>query len=183
MALRAAWLEAGVLPVFFRSGGITTLPCADALASYLRVWDTTLHLEEALLERWASGPPDAVLALGAVGAAAAVDGLAERVGPGLDRFRFRTWQGEAFLKVREPGSDKGTALRELAAWWGIRPEEVVAVGDWTNDLPLFAAAGRSFAMAHAEPTVLAAADEVVRGLPNGGGAVAEVAERVWGVRA
>ena len=43
------------------------------------------------------------------------------------------------------------------------------------------AAGRSFVMAHAKDEVVAAADEVLSRPRHGGGAIAEVARRVWGV--
>ena len=40
-----------------------------------------------------------------------------------------------------------------APWVDVR--EVVAVGDWLNDVPMFQVAGRSFAMAHASDEVKA----------------------------
>jgi hydroxymethylpyrimidine pyrophosphatase-like HAD family hydrolase len=40
----------------------------------------------------------------------------------------------------------------------LRPDEVIALGDEENDLPLFAAAGFSAAPANARPRVLAVAD-------------------------
>jgi hydroxymethylpyrimidine pyrophosphatase-like HAD family hydrolase len=46
---------------------------------------------------------------------------------------------------------------------GHRPQTVVAFGDMPNDLPPFAWAGYSFAVANAHPGMLAAADEVVPG--------------------
>ena len=86
-------------------------------------------------------------------------------------------QGSWALIVRAAGHSKGTALEYVARHHGLAASEVVAVGDWLNDLPMFAAAGRSFAMAHAPEIVLeAASDRLVASASTGGG-VAEAAER------
>ena len=65
----------------------------------------------------------------------------------------------------------------------LSPERTVAVGDWLNDLPMLRRAGLSFAMAHSDARVLEAAKQVLRTERGAGGAVAEVAERVWGITA
>jgi len=46
---------------------------------------------------------------------------------------------------------------------------------------MLAAAGRAFAMGHARDDVKAAAGEVLDATRQTGGAIAEVARRVWGV--
>ena len=43
-----------------------------------------------------------------------------------------------------------------------RLSEVIAVGDWLNDIPMLETAGRSYAMAHAPDEVKAAATEVLK---------------------
>ena len=62
--------------------------------------------------------------------------------------------------VKSPGVDKGDGLRTAARLLGRSPEAFVAVGDSENDAEAFAVAGRSFAVANADDTALAAADEV-----------------------
>src|SRR6185503_9421911 len=57
------------------------------------------------------------------------------------------------MVVRAAGHSKGTALTWLAKHYGVSPNEVVAVGDWFNDVPMFQAAGRSFVMAQAPSEV------------------------------
>ncbi len=52
-------------------------------------------------------------------------------------------------------------VAELAARYGIGPESVIAFGDMPNDLPLFAWAGTSCAVANAHPDVRAAATHVI----------------------
>lgn len=65
------------------------------------------------------------------------------------------------LEIAAPGVTKATGLAELAASHGIAPDEVVAIGDMPNDVPMLQWAGRSYAVANAHPAACAAADEVV----------------------
>ena len=39
-------------------------------------------------------------------------------------------------------SDKGTGMRDLCSVLGISPEDVIAIGDNYNDLPMLAEVGR-----------------------------------------
>jgi HAD superfamily hydrolase (TIGR01484 family) len=90
------------------------------------------------------------------------------------RFEAETTWG---MVVRRAGYSKGTALTWLARHYGVSPEQVVAVGDWFNDVPMFAAAGRSFVMAQAPEIVKAAATDRLRADASTGGGVAEAAVR------
>jgi hydroxymethylpyrimidine pyrophosphatase-like HAD family hydrolase len=65
------------------------------------------------------------------------------------------------LEIAAPGVTKATGLAELAATHGIAAEEVVAIGDMPNDVPMLEWAGRSYAVANAHPAARAAADEVL----------------------
>jgi hydroxymethylpyrimidine pyrophosphatase-like HAD family hydrolase len=55
--------------------------------------------------------------------------------------------------------------------------EVVAVGDWLNDIPMLRRAGRSFAMAQAPHAVKAAATDILKASAHTGGGLAEAAQR------
>ncbi len=66
------------------------------------------------------------------------------------------------LEVHDPASTKWRALHWLLKRWRILPEQVVAVGDDVNDVPMLRAAGLSFAMGNASQEVKAAADAVTR---------------------
>ena len=55
------------------------------------------------------------------------------------------------------GVDKGTAVRILCEKMGIDPENVMAFGDQTNDIPMLNASGFPVAMENAEDSVKAAA--------------------------
>ena len=70
------------------------------------------------------------------------------------------------------GSDEGSTL---AAHHGYDMSEVVAVGDWLNDLAMLEAAGRSFSMGHAPDAVKEAATDQL-GRDDG---VARAIELAW----
>jgi hydroxymethylpyrimidine pyrophosphatase-like HAD family hydrolase len=81
------------------------------------------------------------------------------------------------MVVRAAGYSKGTAVRWLAAHYGVEPSEVVVVGDWFNDIPMFEVAGRSFVMAQAPEEVKRAATDRLHADAVSGGGVAEAAVR------
>jgi Cof subfamily protein (haloacid dehalogenase superfamily) len=97
----------------------------------------------------------------------------------LISFPLSRFEGMGGMVVRAPGRSKGTALQAIGAHLDIKVEEMVAVGDWFNDAPMFQVAGRSFAMKSAPEEVrVLATDQVRCELKDGG--VAEVIERVFG---
>lgn len=52
-------------------------------------------------------------------------------------------------------ADKGTGLGQLCAALGIPPEEVLALGDNYNDLPMLRLAGTAYLMENAAPPLRA----------------------------
>jgi hypothetical protein len=82
------------------------------------------------------------------------------------------------LEIAAPGVTKASGLAELAARHGINPDEVVAIGDMPNDVPMLQWAGRSYAVANAHPAAQAAADAVVGS--NDDDAVAVLIESLLG---
>ncbi len=77
--------------------------------------------------------------------------------------------------IRASGPTKGTALEWIAEHHGIAPEEVVAVGDWYNDLAMFQAAGLACAMGQTPDAVKSVADRVLDATWETGGGIAEAA--------
>jgi phosphoglycolate phosphatase (TIGR01487 family) len=70
--------------------------------------------------------------------------------------------------LKTPGVEKGAGLAAAARTLGYDPADFVAVGDSENDASTFRVAGRSFAVANADDTARAAADEVLdRGYMDG----------------
>jgi Cof subfamily protein (haloacid dehalogenase superfamily) len=90
----------------------------------------------------------------------ALDVLAELVTELVGDAATVVMPGSWTVEVSAPGVDKGTTLAELCRELGIDASEVVAIGDYPNDLPMLAWARRGIAMGNAHPAVLAAADEV-----------------------
>lgn len=68
--------------------------------------------------------------------------------------------GDGFLDVVNSNASKGTAVEELARSYGISREEIIALGDGFNDVPMLEYAGLGIAMANSEPDVQARADYV-----------------------
>ena len=92
-----------------------------------------------------------------------------RAGLFMDYFNGRTAFSQAhspqfpdvtFINVIATGTSKGEALKTLVSHLGISLEEVVAVGDWVNDISLLSAAGLGIAMGNAHEDLKAMADHV-----------------------
>jgi HAD superfamily hydrolase (TIGR01484 family) len=71
------------------------------------------------------------------------------------------------------GCDKGEMLARLAGRLDLPRERVAAVGDWFNDLGMFAYAQRSFAMGQAPDVVRQGATDHLRATSATGGGIAE----------
>jgi hydroxymethylpyrimidine pyrophosphatase-like HAD family hydrolase len=101
--------------------------------------------------------------------------------PGLQHIVFEVRRedlaGSWGMVLRASGVDKGTAVEWLAQHYGVGLEDVVAVGDWLNDVPMLQKAGQSFAMGQAPAEVRSAAKHLLAADIWVGGGVAEAAER------
>jgi len=84
-------------------------------------------------------------------------------------------------RLLERVRDKGAALVELGAEWGIAAAETAFIGDDLNDLLAFRRAGLRIAVADATKEVREAADWVTAA-PGGRGAVREVVEALLQAR-
>ena len=142
---------------------------ATSTLTAVRHWETEAGVAGVI----AVGTKDEIDAL--------VSGLASAaalVAPVVFPVSHATLPGHWAMMARAAGATKGGALsRWIAAHHGIDVSEVVAVGDWLNDVSMLRVAGRSFAMAHAIEEVKAAATEHLRADVTTGGGVAEAAER------
>lgn len=81
------------------------------------------------------------------------------------------------LDVHPPCRGKGEALRILEEEYGIAPARVVAVGDATNDIPMFELAGLSVAMENGMSEAVQAAKRVIGS--NNGPALSELVEELF----
>lgn len=89
-----------------------------------------------------------------------------------------TMSGAPFVEVMAAGVSKADGLRRLCRHLGVARDEVLALGDGLNDVPMLRWAGHGVAVANAVPAALDAADEVT-GAADGDG-VAMVIERLTG---
>jgi Cof subfamily protein (haloacid dehalogenase superfamily) len=72
-----------------------------------------------------------------------------------------------YLEVTHPDANKGVALRRVAEHLGISMKDTAAIGDSDNDVPMFEAAARSFAVANATEPARRASQHMVAALGSG----------------
>jgi Cof subfamily protein (haloacid dehalogenase superfamily) len=159
----------------------------EAFLPYVRTWSqdiqTTLSLETH--DFWAS--EEGVTAVVAVGSSGQVNGAADEIERALGanvqiaRFPVRRLVDTWGMVARAAGGTKGSALAYVAEHHGCSPEEVVCVGDWLNDVSMFAVAGRSYAMGHAPDEVKRAASTVLAETSERGGGIARAIEDAFQV--
>jgi len=65
-----------------------------------------------------------------------------------------------YLEFMPKGADKGSALKKLAEFYNIKQEEVIFLGDASNDLPAIEWAGMGIAMNTSPKNVLSAAKKI-----------------------
>ena len=86
--------------------------------------------------------------------------------------RTPAYPGVGFINVLAPGVSKGRALEALALHLGIPLDEVVAIGDGANDIPLLSTVGLAIVMGNATDDVKAVADYVTSDVDHNGVAAA-----------
>jgi predicted aconitase with swiveling domain len=150
---------------------------------YIKAWTPETRPVERVLDAPSWAPPKGPTAYVALGLPGPVLGAYAKLGgiPEVQSIVFDIQHpllvGRCGLIVRGPGATKGTGVEWIAERHGIRLEEVVAVGDWLNDIPMLKAAGRSFAMGQAPDAVKLAATDVLRSDSRTGGGILEAALR------
>jgi Cof subfamily protein (haloacid dehalogenase superfamily) len=169
--------------VFARDAVYYDAPGAPLL-SYVSTWSRDCHeLDQVTrLDHWTNH--DSVVALVAIGPA----GRVRETGLRIERmkslhasaFEIRRpgYEGQWGLVVRSRAASKGTAVRWLAEHYGVAQSDVIVVGDWLNDVPMFEWAGHAFAMAQAPDEVKKAARYVLAAHTEAGGGIAEAARRM-----
>ena len=69
--------------------------------------------------------------------------------------------GVDVMEVFDPAVNKWEGILHVARRHGILPDEIIAVGDDVNDLPMLKHAGLGVAMGNAKPEAIAVADRVI----------------------
>jgi hydroxymethylpyrimidine pyrophosphatase-like HAD family hydrolase len=187
-ALRDIVVRHRIASFLFAQDSIVHDAEGEAFAGYVRTWSPSV----AVVARVADHPywdhEEGLLALVGIGGEGDVRAAAEELAARLDHaarvVTFPVARGERHgmhaMVVRAAGPTKGTAIAWLAAHHGCTVAEVVAVGDWINDVPMFTAAGRSFAMGQAPPHVKAMATDHLEADSFDGGGIAEAIRRAFG---
>lgn len=171
---------------FYVAGDRIVHDAAGALfAPYVATWTGTLEETEDLHTHSLWEDNTGLLAAIVVGQMIDIEATASEIRAELGAhahlisFPLNRFEGMGGMVVRAPGRTKGTALQTIGEHLGVDVKEMVAVGDWFNDAPMFQVVGRSFAMKSAPEEVRALATDQVRCELKDGG-VAEVIERVFG---
>lgn len=74
----------------------------------------------------------------------------------------------AFTDITAKGTDKGTALHEMANYLGLQMDSVIAFGDGGNDLTMIREAGVGIAMGNANEVLKQAADHITTTVDDDG---------------
>jgi Cof subfamily protein (haloacid dehalogenase superfamily) len=178
--LLATILAHDLVPYVFGHDTIHCEASGRAHDDYVRIWTERIHFHESLYDARAwrgEGEVAMTLAIGERERVERVEQvLTKALGHTVDSTPF-TISGPHVLRSSSTGCSKGAALERVAERLGIASADVAVVGDWLNDLSMFAFAGRSFAMAGAPEVVSSAATDRLEARAGRGGGVAEAIER------
>jgi Cof subfamily protein (haloacid dehalogenase superfamily) len=188
LAVRDALSRNGPAAFVFAQDTIVHDMRGESFLPYVRTWSQDVRPTTSIeaLDFWSSD--EGITAVVAVGTAEQIHGTSEEIERALGtqaqiaKFPVRRIPGTWGLIARAAGGTKGSALAYVARHHGCAPDETVCVGDWLNDLPMFAVAGRSFAMGHAPDDVKRSASVVLPETSEQGGGVARVIEEIFEVR-
>lgn len=170
----------------FAQDSVVYDPRGERFIGYVRSWSPNVTSVEQVTAHPYWEHEAGVHAVVAVGTEAQIRGAVEAIGAAMPEAVFVLSfpvqrRADTFgMVVRAAGSTKGTAVEWLSAHHGCDPSEVVVVGDWLNDVPMFLRAGRSFVMAQAPAHVKKAASDQLAAHASTGGGIAEAIERAWG---
>ena len=82
--------------------------------------------------------------------------------------------GKIFLDITSTTATKGSALQEIMKHCNAKAEEVMAFGDYLNDLEMLEVAGVSYAMKNAHPDLFKSARYITKHHNNDNGVIREI---------
>ena len=110
----------------------------------------------APVEQFCTEPVTKLMLLGAPAVLDALEPMLRDARPAVGVIR-----GEPdLIQVTDPAASKGAALRTVCGHYGVPMDQVMAIGDAVNDVPMLEAAGVAVAMDNAHPSVKQVADWV-----------------------
>ena len=149
------------------SGGVDYLTTAHReINEAERIWReitrTVVHEVASLSDH----PHDHTIRVGIVAAPdevdRAVNGLTRRFGDRIINHCIHVpAYGVDVMEVFDPAVNKWQGLQHIARIYDIQPQQIVAIGDDVNDLPMLKNAGLGVAMGNAKPLAKAAASRVI----------------------
>jgi hydroxymethylpyrimidine pyrophosphatase-like HAD family hydrolase len=174
-------LERAGLACFVLGHG-TVHACRDTVArhGYLHGWSQAIATH-ADMHGALDACEQALMLLG-LGDAAQVAAALREVRPFEDRLDIDSFAvaDARIIRFVLKGTSKGSALSTLAQELRIPREQIAAVGDWYNDLSMFAAAAHAYAMPRAPALVRANASHVLSADACRQGLIAAVLEHWLG---
>jgi len=179
----AALTAHGLVPFVFSADAIHCEPAGGVHRSIVDTWSSEIVIHPELAHAAAWRTPEGIALTAGLGQRDAVERASEYLrqthADRFDTVHFSIGGGPVWAVRSLPrGCDKGDMLVRLAARLGIDRSRVAAVGDWFNDLGMFAVAGRSFAMGQAPDRVRQAATDHLAATSASGGGVAEALGRL-----
>ncbi len=175
------------LPSFlFAQDGIVHDADGSPFAGYVSTWSDQIAEVERVTDHPYWEHELGVMAVVSIGiedriAAAVAEIRASAPDAAVITFPVKALGGTSAMVIRAKDATKGTAIRWLARHHGCSLDEVVVVGDWINDVPMFEVAGCSFVMKQAPAAVKERATFELEADGATGGGVAEAIRRAFGV--
>lgn len=185
-ALRGILDRLEIASFLFAQDGIVHDAAGEPFVPYVRTWSSKIEAVERVIAHAHWEHELGLMAVVSIGLEdnilAAVAALGEQLAEAafVASFPVTRLPGVHAMIVRAKGPTKGTAVEWLAAHHGCTAAEVVVVGDWHNDVPMFDTAGRSFVMGQAPDDVKSRASDRLAADGHQGGGVAEAIRKIWG---
>jgi hypothetical protein len=185
-ALRGVLERCESASFLFAHDSIVHDAAGEVFAPYVRTWSNKIEVVERVITHSHWDHELGLMAVVSIGLEenilAAVAELRALLADAafVASFAVTRLPGVHAMIVRAKGPTKGTAVEWLAAHHGCTAAEVVVVGDWQNDVPMFDTAGRSFVMAQAPDDVKSHASDRLDASGHLGGGVAEAIRKIWG---
>lgn len=122
------------------------------------VYDADVNLAQRLLDKDLATPPKIMLLPEDGRADETVNDLKKMYGDQI----YMAWAVAGRIEVMHSEVNKGVAVASIARHLGLEMDEVMAVGDGNNDLPMLHAVGTGVIMANADAATLDAGEGLIR---------------------